>query len=92
MMFRLHFCKAIAYEDEAVANPDGDTVKMYGDAYKHYKMAYVLSREIQGAEHSLTVEYLDALQEPTYKWFADNKQEDVARLSLEQVERDLRSA
>jgi len=81
-MAKLYFNKAIVYEDEAMETDDTAT---YGRAYDCYKKAYVVSRETLGDEHSKTIEYRDKLAEPTYKWFADRRREDISALDTDQV-------
>ena len=87
---RLYFNKAIVYEDEAKKYPD-DAVATYGAAYQHYKMAYVISRDLVGREHTKTVKYLETLREPTYQWFTDRDKENVEDLKVEDVEESLRA-
>ena len=88
-MPRLYFNKGIVYEDEAVQFEEDATVT-YGEAYKHYKMAYVISRELVGREHTKTIKYLETLREPTYVWFANKENENIEQLTIEAVDRCLR--
>lgn len=87
-MPRLFFNKAIVYEDQARQYPNNpDTTETYGEAYKYYKMTYIIFRELVGENHARTVRYLHTLREPTYQWFADNRHEDVTELGMDHVKK-----
>ena len=82
-MAKLYFNKAIVYEDEA--RESRDTAKYCGPAYDYYKKAYVVWRETLGAEHSKTLKCRGILAQPTYKWFSDQRHENIDKLVTDQV-------